>query len=101
MPATAAAETEQPEPAKTRFAKDQLKSDHRAHRAAGGGEEGDRRRISATSIAEAKGNGFDVEGRCARSCACASRTTDERREQQEVLGNLHARAGDVAVTRLA
>ena len=80
MPASAAAEKEQPA---TRFAKDQLKAFvERIERL-----EGEKKATSddiRDVYAEAKGNGFDVKA--LRSIVRLRKLdTDERREQQEVL----------------
>ena len=80
MPASAAAEQEQPA---TRFAKDQLKAFvERIERLE------EEKKATADDIrdvyAEAKGNGFDVKA--LRSIVRLRKLdTDERREQQEVL----------------
>ena len=86
MPASAAAEKEQPA---TRFAKDQLKAFvERIERL-----EGEKKATSddiRDVYAEAKGNGFDVKA--LRSIVRLRKLdTDERREQQEVLDTyMHA-----------
>ena len=86
MPASAAAEKEQPA---TRFAKDQLKAViERIERLE------EEKKATADDIrdvyAEAKGNGFDVKA--LRSIVRLRKLdTDERREQQEVLDTyMHA-----------
>jgi uncharacterized protein (UPF0335 family) len=86
MPASAAAEKEQPA---TRFAKDQLKAIiERIERLE------EEKKATSDDIrdvyAEAKGNGFDV--RALRSIVRLRKLdTDERREQQEVLDTyMHA-----------
>jgi len=80
MPATAAAETEQPA---TRFAKDQLKAIiERIERLE------EEKKATSDDIrdvyAEAKGNGFDVTA-LRTIVRLRKQDTDERREQQEVL----------------
>jgi uncharacterized protein (UPF0335 family) len=80
MPATAAAETEQPA---TRFAKDQLKAIiERIERLE------EEKKATSDDIrdvyAEAKGNGFDVTA-LRTIVRMRKQDTDERREQQEVL----------------
>ena len=86
MPATAAAEQEQPA---TRFAKDQLKAFvERIERLE------EEKKATSDDIrdvyAEAKGNGFDIKA--LRSIVRLRKLdTDERREQQEVLDTyMHA-----------
>jgi uncharacterized protein (UPF0335 family) len=80
MPATAAAENEQPA---TRFAKDQLKAIvERIERLE------EEKKATSDDIrdvyAEAKGNGFDIKA--LRSIVrLRKQDTDERREQQEIL----------------
>ena len=80
MPATAAAEQEQPA---TRFAKDQLKAIvERIERLE------EEKKATSDDIrdvyAEAKGNGFDVTA-LRTIVRLRKQDTDERREQQEVL----------------
>ncbi len=80
MPATAAAETEQPA---TRFAKDQLKAIiERIERLE------EEKKATSDDIrdvyAEAKGNGFDVTA-LRTIVRLRKQDTDDRREQQEVL----------------
>ena len=91
MPASAAAEKEQPA---TRFAKDQLKAFvERIERL-----EEDKKATSddiRDVYAEAKGNGFDIKA--LRSIVRLRKLdTDERREQQEVLDTYMHALGMVA-----